>query len=124
MNKNQLIDKYPYIDFSKMRAISVKPGWEHLVECMLSAINSHAKQSEDVHQIPILLLQIKEKFGSLRVYYQGTNDSAIEGIVKMAEQMSTRTCDVCGSPGVIRDDLGWIRSLCEHHYQEIKNSFE
>jgi len=57
--------------------------------------------------------QVKEKFGTLRFYYHG-GDDRIEGMVRMAESMSSVTCEECGAPGVLRGG-GWLQTLCDTH---------
>jgi hypothetical protein len=66
---------------------------------------------EPVEQV--IAIQVKEKFGGLRFYYSGGDDT-IRGIVYMAEEMSYVTCEECGSPGKANDGP-WIRTLCEEH---------
>jgi hypothetical protein len=61
----------------------------------------------------VTLDQVKEKFGTLRFYYSGGDDS-IDGMVRMAESMSAVTCEECGIPGRIRHG-GWISTLCDEH---------
>jgi hypothetical protein len=56
--------------------------------------------------------QIKEKFGTLRVYSRG-GDEYCAGIIAMATSMSYITCEECGNPGKSRDG-GWIRTLCDN----------
>ena len=126
MKKSQLIENYPHIDFSKLRDLSINTGWGNLVDCLFGAINSHIEYELKNNQTQIVVapIQVKEKFGQLRFYYQGTSDPVIEGMVKLAERLSTKTCDVCGQPGSIRKDLGWIRTLCDQHHQEIKKSLD
>lgn len=29
-------------------------------------------------------------------------------------------CEVTGKPGKLREDLGWIRTLCDEEYNKIK----
>lgn len=60
--------------------------------------------------------QVKEKFGTLRFYYDG-GDERISGMVTLAEGMSAVTCEQCGNPGEIRSG-GWVRTLCDTHYQQ------
>jgi len=64
----------------------------------------------------VVAVQVKEKFGTLRFYYNG-GDNYIDGLVCMAESMSAVTCEVCGNPGTGHDG-GWIRTLCEEHKKE------
>lgn len=62
--------------------------------------------------------QIKEKFGGLRFYYSGGDDT-ISGMVSMAEAWADHTCEVCGDLGKRRSG-GWIRTLCDTHEQEYQ----
>ena len=60
--------------------------------------------------------QVKEKFGGLRFYTNGFTDE-VSGMIRMAESMSYRTCEVCGSPGR-SNNYGWISTLCDTHRLE------
>ena len=61
------------------------------------------------------VLQIKEKFGELRIY-TGALDAAVADqvykIIDDAETESGRTCEWCGKPGKARGG-GWIKTLCD-----------
>lgn len=57
--------------------------------------------------------QVKEKFGTLRFYYDG-GDDYINGVVSFAENSSAHTCEECGLPGKLRHG-GWVRTLCDNH---------
>jgi hypothetical protein len=73
-------------------------------------------------EIPqVVATQVKEKFGTLRFYYDGGND-IIDGMVRMAEAMSEVTCEQCGAPGEERGG-GWIVTLCDTHAGERKGKF-
>lgn len=61
----------------------------------------------------VIAIQVKEKFGTLRFYYEG-GDPWVDGITSMAESMSARTCEECGNPGKPNSN-GWIRTLCKTH---------
>lgn len=69
----------------------------------------------------IRVVQIKEKFGGLRFYFDGGNEY-IRGLVDMAETWAGHTCEKCGEVGYQRGG-GWIRTLCDFHEAEyqIKN---
>jgi hypothetical protein len=60
--------------------------------------------------------QVKEKFGGLRFYTNGYTDE-VSGMIRMAESMSYRTCEVCGNPGR-SNNYGWISTLCDTHRLE------
>jgi hypothetical protein len=61
--------------------------------------------------------QVKEKFGSLRFYYQGGNEE-ISAVVSYTEWLAGRTCEQCGEPGRWREG-SWIRTLCDKHAKEM-----
>jgi hypothetical protein len=78
---------------------------------------ANAKFREVPVSIPyITASQVKEKFGGLRFYTNGYTD-VINGMIRMAESMSYRTCEVCGSPGR-SNHYGWISTLCDTHRLE------
>ena len=64
----------------------------------------------------VVVTQVKEKFGTLRFYYDG-GDEYIDGLVSLAESMSACTCETCGSPGKTVGG-GWLTTLCESHAEE------
>lgn len=57
--------------------------------------------------------QIKEKFGGLRFYAPFTSDKQAE-LVTIAEELCSKTCEVCGELGHLRQG-GWIQTLCDAH---------
>ena len=59
----------------------------------------------------LVFTQIKEKYGTLRVYSHG-GDNFCSGVIAMTEAMSAVTCENCGLPGSSNDD-GWITTLCD-----------
>ncbi len=78
-----------------------------------------AKLQEALASLP-KILQVKEKFGGLRFYYDGGSEEGakhLSGAVRMAEAMAIRTCEVCGRPGEKRSG-DWIQTLCDAHYTE------
>lgn len=66
-------------------------------------------------EIPVLM-QVKEKFGTLRIYLAGYSDDA-EKIVDEAETASEITCEECGAPGKINKN-GWMSVRCDKHRRE------
>jgi hypothetical protein len=67
----------------------------------------------------VVAKQIKEKFGTLRFYYDG-GDEFIRGLDSMAASMSSVICEVCGSPGSSRSTKKqrWVLVLCDKHAEE------
>ncbi len=58
-----------------------------------------------------VIKQVKEKFGTLRVYLEGY-DNVIAEITQFAEGMSITTCEECGNIGELRK-FKWIKTLCD-----------
>jgi hypothetical protein len=93
-------------------------GWWPVLTNLCANIQHHLdwknKKSEVIPQVTVA--QIKEKFGGLRFYYDGGDDT-IRGMVTMAEVWASNTCETCGKPGQQRSD-GWIKTLCDEHEVE------
>lgn len=65
-------------------------------------------------EIPqVVAVQVKEKFGTLRFYYDG-GDEYIHGLASMAEWVSSVTCEECGERGKLRGS-GWVYTACDKH---------
>jgi hypothetical protein len=69
-----------------------------------------------------VVMQVKEKFGGLRFYYDG-GDEAVAGMVRMAEAWADHSCEECGAPGT-SGGKGWIRTLCPAHRAEADARYE
>ena len=73
----------------------------------------------DVKPRSVYVMQVKEKFGGLR-FYVGTASEEFYDAIRSAEQESYKICEICGEPGKLREDLGWILTLCDKHYGQRK----
>lgn len=93
-------------------------GWYNIIDAVCVMIQNRERNNKlnNVVMPPVIATQVKEKYGTLRFYYTGSDDY-IDGVVAMAEYMSGVTCETCGAPGEIRED-GWIRTLCDEHAKE------
>ena len=58
------------------------------------------------------ITQIKEKYGTLRVYYYG-GDQYVEALIDNAEHMSYYTCEFCGATKNVGQTKGWIYTICK-----------
>jgi hypothetical protein len=76
--------------------------------------------SEYVVTLPVVH-EVKEKLGALRFYANGCNE-VVCSYVMFAECLSARICEVCGAPGERRDDHGWLRTLCDRHFAEERET--
>jgi len=137
----KLVEKYPLIFKDRHASMQTtamcwgfecSDGWYNIINALCFQIQSHidwrnsqreallknnpynVKINDEVPQV--VAVQVKEKFGTLRFYVDGGDDTT-DGMIRMAEAMSAVTCEVCGSPGECRGG-GWIRTLCDLHAQK------
>ena len=64
----------------------------------------------DALRLPVMV-QVKEKFGRLRVYVDH-EDAMARALIGFAESMSAVTCENCGAPGQTRRGP-WIKTKCD-----------
>ena len=60
------------------------------------------------------ITQIKEKFGTLRIYTNITIP-AVTSIITEAEDLAAKTCEICGKPGTLDRSSGYYQVLCPEH---------
>ena len=96
----------------------VGDGWFNIINQLCQNIQHHIDWKNKTEEVvpQVVVDQVKEKFGGLRFYYSG-GDDYVQGMVRMAEGMSVKTCEVCGSPGETGGS-GWISTMCETHRNE------
>ncbi len=89
------------------RGPQVAAGWMPIVEEMLVALKD----------LPITIVQIKEKFAQLRVYADDVTDeqaTEIAIIIEIATDKARHTCEICGKPGKpVNTNILGVR--CEAH---------
>ena len=64
------------------------------------------------HPPAVKIAQYKEKFGTLRIYIDGGDDT-VEGMIRFAEHLSSVTCQATGKRGQICKNGMWYSTLCE-----------
>jgi hypothetical protein len=122
-------EKFPSIFAQAYGGFSCGEGWWPILESLCTNIQRHIdwknetrekllKDNPYKHTIPeeveqVVVHQIKEKFGGLRFYYEGGDDT-IDGMVSMAESWACHSCETCGKPGKTTS-AGWIKVACEEH---------
>ena len=113
--RNDLMIEYP--DLFKYCSIDVGDGWENIIKslCTMMTEYTHIVRShnDEAPTGPVHFRQIKEKFGTLRIYASNVS-VAQDAYISFAEEISKHVCETCGNPGKIRSG-GWIRTLCDKH---------
>lgn len=90
-------------------------GWYDLIDnlCGWLQFNTDRNGHLPKYASQVVAVQVKEKFGGLRFYVEGATDAQYAAI-SLAEAMSHKICDVCGSPGKPSKG-GWIKTRCDAH---------
>jgi hypothetical protein len=125
MNLQELLNKHPKL-FGKSNdrtcyhlfGIETGPGWYGLIDDMcteLEALNLN---------FPIVFNQIKEKYGSLRIYIESGTDE-VYAIIDKYEAKSEYVCEQCGDDKTSKirstgsDGHGWLYCACDSCYEKI-----
>ncbi len=90
--------------------VSVPPGWLDAIEKVFDSIE--VLPADEWPRI----IQIKEKFAELRVYYSGGSETAHAAIGRAIGD-AAHACQLCGSRGRVHQDEGWYATLCATHCQ-------
>ena len=118
---------YPHL-FVRKIGLECGAGWYPLLDelfivlerCIAEGMESGQWQeridSGDAHPWPHAL-QIKEKFGGLRVYI-GQRPPEMSAAIELALRRAAITCDQCGEPGSLRRLSGYLCTRCELHGQD------
>ncbi len=85
------------------------PGWADLLDALFTWLAEIAPRA-DWHPV-----QVKEKFASLRFYWTGDLPDLGQQVIKAAEHVSGNVCEVCGAPGALEHDSGWMTTRCRLH---------
>jgi hypothetical protein len=131
-----LFDKYPKIfqrpDTPKENLMffgfECNDGWFWLIDNLCALIQGLIDLNPHLGIPQVVAMQVKEKFGTLRFYYNGGNEE-ISGMVSFAEYLSGKICEKCGSQDGVSQTKGWIVTLCQscmdqHNKKQLSNSQE
>ena len=97
----------------KMALASVGKGWAPLIDQVFDRIEWDIKHHQGRFLGSLVITQVKEKFGTLRMYHYCDNDPGYaNGYMAAIESMSAHICEDCGKPGTT-GGRGWIKTLCD-----------
>ena len=89
----------------------VGPGWATLIDRFYNHVEANQK-----HKYPdIQVVEVKEKFGGLRIYFWGA-DEFLEGFTWALESWSQTICEKCGKQGRVNASRGWYKTQCKDHW--------
>lgn len=116
--ERSLIEKYPSLFKDRDRPLTDSlmcfgcecgDGWFNLLDRTCAKLFKACSPS-------YRLMQVKEKYGALRIYGLSDNDETLN-ICDRAEEESRTICEICGKPGKIIGGA-WLVCRCEEHEQE------
>lgn len=89
-------------------------GWYPLIEEMIEEL-------KNIKDCDFELIQVKEKFGLLRVYVDTGTDEVYD-IISRYETLSSHICEECGKfdTSKMRVHHGWYMTRCDECWSKIK----
>ncbi len=89
-------------------------GWRDVLDRLCVRIRSAVQADGGSFKFT----QVQEKYGTLRVYWDGKlspdADACVEEAIALAEARSGVTCEVCGEKGHLRGGA-WLTTRCDAH---------
>lgn len=98
----EFIERYKF--FSDNFYFECADGWKNLLENLFAKIIKPPKDFS--------IVQIKEKFGGLRIHVINSNKKINQLIVE-TEELSFTVCEFCGTTENVTVEGGWIKTLCK-----------
>lgn len=68
--------------------------------------------SEKLAALNVVAKQVKQKLGLLVIYID-RYDAETREILAEAKERSSKTCEKCGKDGILREELSWLKTLCD-----------
>src|SRR5690349_21577450 len=91
-----LCKRYPKI-FADRHRTRCREGWYDLIDVLCERLQTWT----DLNGAPqVVVSEVKEKWGELSFNVKGGN-RVQDGMIIMAEEMSTRICELCGNAGTL-----------------------
>ena len=118
--EQKLMDDFPFME-TKSFVDGERLGYPIICECQdgwFKLIYSMCKEIDDLYKVKgkdineLNILQIKEKFGSLRVYV-GSYIEELEDVIAKYEELSMQICEICGEEGQNRGVMR-LQTLCDN----------
>lgn len=131
-----LVAKFPFLlpldyqgkvpkdyDFTFTELDNLPSGWHGLMTDMSMEIIAYL-HSKGFSPYLFHIDQLKEKFGSIRLYYSlhyadHSDDEGIDEIIRKYEELSEHTCCICGGEATLMSK-GWICPYCKSCADKLK----
>ena len=123
-----LMDRYSNL-LKELYYIECNSGWKTVLDCLfLNLIRHEAHFTHLEDYVPLSIIQVKEKFGGLRVYMEGgsIDDIRIEAftrLVEAAEKEAYTVCELCGSKQNVKTIANahrYVQTSCEKCFKNVE----
>lgn len=113
---NTLKARFTYMFAKPTIGLEFYKGWFPIVVGLCFEID----QVLGEHRASFHWVQIKEKFGVMRLYFEfdGAPEplwKILQKLISQAGQESARCCMVCGEPARLSRQSAWMATVCEVH---------
>ena len=116
----QLIEIFPeaFADLHPMEPFALfgfecGGGWFDLLKDLIGEVKLICEKMETPpEESGFKIVQVKQKYATLRFYTNVTTD-AIDEAIDRAEERSAITCENCGKPGTLRHRGYWCYTACD-----------
>lgn len=110
----EVSDDYDY-SYTELDIAEVPESWKQYLLPLAREIK--AELDKIGYTDEYCILQIKEKYNSLRWYASGTTEE-IEKIIAKYSTICRKTCACCGKPAKWITKFGWIESYCDECFRK------
>jgi len=111
----ELYNNFEHLFCSSFWGFEIGPGWfEHIADFLLKFDRHMIEQKYKPEDYKIM--QIKNKFGHLRIYLAGS-DFYINSLIAETEANANDSCIVCGKKAL--GSIGIYTQMCEEHIKEF-----
>lgn len=93
----------------------VNDGWFDLLWELSEKIQNEVDKLDKEKKEDFYVLQVKEKYGTLRYYTSFITDE-IDAAISQAEDKSYEICEICGKAGRLNEG-GWYAVRCKEHWK-------
>jgi len=92
-------------------------GWFPMLTELSDKLDAMFREKYPEYMENFEVLQVKEKFGTLRFYVSSAPDEIYE-LIDEYEKKSGTICETCGKPGTLKESRGWLITICEECFNE------
>ncbi len=124
MNRETILKICPSSIYARY-GLEINKGWFAILENVCKKI-SEILTKYSLPQDAFILLQCKQKFGKLKIYWELSEECSasirneIKTVIRESYEQASKTCEFCGIKNEsveLRQD-SWVYTLCDDCYQK------